>query len=230
MEAVDQTSPQGEVMNYKANLKYFKPRKLKWQIILIVVGLILLAPKGGAVFGVILIIIGVAIIVFKSVGRPSDQDIDGQFNLKIADIRKIAQHRLMLDDDQISMIDPLQFSGYRFDGAQVKKGKDGKMRSSLGEAMIIFFDEGGLHVFTYRFSILDPREEIGMNQYSYRDVVQVYAGSSADNVDNSSVPMETLTIELQGNQKVWITLPQSEDVLRSMQGARQLIMERKRQG
>ena len=177
-------------MNYKANLKYFKKRKLRWQIFFIIVGFLLLFAKNTIALGVILIVIAVVIIIVKSAGRPSDKDIDEQMSLKLRDVRQVAQQRLMLDDDQISMIEPLQFTGYRFEGAQVKRGRDRKLRSSLGEAMLIFFDEGGIHTFTYRFSLVDPKEDIGMNQYSYRDVIQVNAGSSTNTVGNESIPME----------------------------------------
>jgi hypothetical protein len=224
-----ETSVEQPTVNYKTNLKYFKKRKLKWQILLLIIGVVFIAIPAERALGVPLVIIAVALIVWKFVRGPSDKFIDQQMKLKVDNIRQIAQAALMLDDDQIRMVDPLEFSGYRFQGPNlvVKRGRDKKMRSTLGQAIVFFFADNIVGTFRYTFSLVDPTEDRSSNRFSYQDVISHEVSSSTSNVDkDTSMAMETLTIET-NKQKVWITLPQSDEVVRAMRGASQLIDEKK---
>jgi len=118
-------------MNYKKNTKYFREAKLKFAIFLLVIGFFGLFYKG---LGAILIVIGIGIIILQYTGRSTDSEMDAQLNSQLDDIVERGKRECNIDDSQIRNVDPLVRKGYRLDKALKKKGKDGKMRSSLGEA------------------------------------------------------------------------------------------------
>ena len=216
-------------MEYKKNLKYFRQPKLKFDIFLIIVGVALFFPHNGAVFGVIFLVIGILLIVRQYRNRSSDGDMDAQLNGAVANVVEVAKQKLNLDDDQIQLVDPLLFCGYRLENALTKKGKDGRMRSSVGTATVFFFEEGGIHTYDTNFSMVKPEEAQETHFISFKQVTSVSSNSHMETVKGGSVTMETLRIERGDKPPLWITLPQSDGVVRAMNGAREFIRERTKQ-
>jgi len=213
-------------MDYQKNAKYFIKPSLKWPIIICVVGLFLIAAKG---VGLLFIALGIFLIVRQYIGRSTDVQIDESLSSSLGDIRQTAQERLMLDDEQINLVDPLQVSGYLYEGSMTKKGKDGQVRASRGEGMVIFFDENILYIYNTQFSIVKPEQTVDLGQHAYRDIQNINSHSSMTVIGKENVNMETLTIELANGKSAWIRLPQSPEVMRSMNGVIQLYRQKKSQ-
>lgn len=215
-------------MDYKKNLKYFRKPKLKFDVFLIIVGFFSAFFTHG--LGAILLLLGVYLIVRQYTGRSTDAEMDAQLNGVLDTMVDTAKLKLNLDDDQIQMVDPLLVSGYQMvNGALTKKGKDGLMRSSVGGGLVFFFDENSIHTYTMNFSLIKPEQSQETGFASYKEVEHVTSNTSTQNIKNESVSMETLNIDIHGGKSMQITLPQSPDTVRSMNGAIQLIRERKSQ-
>ena len=215
-------------MDYKKNLKYFRKPKLKFDIFLIIVGFFSALAANG--LGAIVLLLGVFLIVRQYTGRSTDAEMDAELNSVLDTMVDTAKQKLNLDDDQIQMVDPLLVSGYQMGGALTKKGKDGTMRSSVGGGLVFFFDENSIHTYTMKFSLIKPEQTQETGFASYKEVEHVSSNTSTQEIKGGeSVSMETLKIDIHGDKSMHITLPQTPDTVRSMNGAIQLIRERKSQ-
>jgi len=229
-------------IDYQRNAKYFRPTSYKGGIILISIGIIaLFSGKAGLIFLGLLTAGGGAFLIYRQVaGRPSDAEIDRQVAGIHAELRQRALAKLGLDEVEVGLIDPVVVSGYFFgplsSGYQAKKGKDGTFRSSNYEGVTIFFAEQELHSYKYQMSLItQDAARVQTDVYFYRDVVSV-------STDLISIPVkvigkekpevvqsEIFKLTTSGGTTVTCSMNVSGDHSGPIQGARQLVRDKKMQ-
>jgi len=228
-------------IEYERNAKYFKPVSYKAGIGLGVIGLILLfTGSAGAVFVGLLFAGTGAFLIYRQVaGRPSDAEVVRQIQAIMAELRQRALDKLGLDAEEVRLIPPIIVGGYFLgslgSGFQVKKGKDGKLRSSIIEGVAIFFAEQELHAYKYQVSLVEKDESSeSTDVYFYRDVVSVSTKSSSRSVSvvGETKPQiwktEVFTLTTSGGTDVECSMDASDGVAGArIQGARQLVRDKK---
>jgi hypothetical protein len=222
-------------LDYKKNRKYFKPMSLKPGIALAALGLLALmtAPGAGKLLGLLLLAGGAALIYFQLVGRPTDEEIDRAALSVVRSSQQRAIAKLGLDEDQVKVIDPVLIDGYVFQSQTVKRGKDGIFRSPRYEGVVLLFSEQQLYSYKLQFSLVEEdRVSEQTDEYFYRDVVSISTQSDSIKVSDVGGSSKTVNLELfklttSGGTSVTSAIRDEGLVSRSLQGARQLIREKK---
>lgn len=220
-------------MDYAKNKRYFEPMNLKIAIIACVVGLILtFTDKETLVFGLIVLAVGVLLIVAKVKGRPTDADIDAAVTSQVSDMKARALRKLGLDEDEVSEIAPITFDGYVYSNAKIKKGNDGKYRSSKYQAVMFFFSSNEVHCYTYDFSIVDNTQRESTDVYFYKDIVSVSTQTEGTEYTvgkgkSDQFDYEYFKLTTTGGTSISCAVRNIDDAQRSINGMRSLIKTKK---
>ena len=224
-------------INYAQNVKYFKPTSYKPGIICIVVGVLLLffGSAGPVIIGLLLAGLGGFLIYRQTADRPTDEDIDRQVRGVLSELKPRALEKLGLDADEVNLIDPIIVGGKLFGGRnQVRKGKDGVIRSSGCEGVVIFFGEQELHAYKYEVSLVTSNLTSDQTDvYFYRDVVSVSTKSdtiqvSIDGVKTQQIALELFKLTTSGGTTIECSTSATANTMeRDIHGARQLIRNKK---
>lgn len=163
-------------METKRNLKYFTSKGLTPLMIValavILVGVILFIPWATRFVGVILLVVGIGLAIFAGGGKASGDDIEYQVGEKMKNMHERGMVRFELFEKSLKYLQPITLRGYEFsDDVYYKKGSDGKNRTSIFSAAILFFTGEKLHIHRRRFSFVDDLldEELG-GSYKYIDL------------------------------------------------------------
>ncbi len=177
-------------METKRNLKYFTSKGISpatlvgW--ILIVAGVILAMISRSTRFpGIIGMVVGVGVLIFASSGKASGDDIEYQVGEKMRNMIERGMIRFELFEKSLKFLQPLVLRGYEFnDEVYYKKGSDGKNRTSMFSAAVLFFTGERINIHHRHFSFIDDQidEELG-GSYKYIDL---------DHAEVQSVPFERL--------------------------------------
>lgn len=219
-------------MDYKKNAKYFKPLNLKVPIILIIVGLIVLFSIDTFV-GLLIVAAGIAWIVLQIKGKPTDEDIDAAVTSQLKNMKMRALKKLGVDEDEVSEITPITFDGYVYDKrAIIKRGKDGKYRSSKYQAVMFLFSSNEVHCFTYDFSIVENSQKESTDVYFYKDIVSVSTQTdgteySVGKGKSSQFDYEYFKLTTTGGTSISCSVRNIDDAQRSINGMRSLIKSKK---
>lgn len=163
-------------METKRNLKYFTSKGVSpltiigW--VLAVIGIAFLAFRSTRLIGVAGLVVGLALVIGAGGGKASGDDIEYQVGEKIKDLHERGMKRFELFEKSLKFIQPLVLRGYEFnDDVYYKKGSDGKNRTSMYNAVILFFTGEKLHIHHRHFSFIDDTidEELG-GSYRYVDL------------------------------------------------------------
>jgi hypothetical protein len=228
-------------IDHGRNAKYFEPTSYKGGIALGVVGLILLltGKPAAALWGLLFAGLGAFLIYRQTAGRPTDADIERQVHAVMAELPQRALQKLGLDADEVTLIDPIIVGGFFHGtlgtGSRVKRGKDGRLRSSLFEEVAIFFAEQELHAYKYQVSLVRMDESSERTDvYFYRDVVSVSTRSSSRPVPvvgearPQAFKTEVFTLTTSGGTDIECAMAATDDVVgHNIQGARQLVRNKK---
>lgn len=218
-------------IDYAGNRKYFKPRNWKAAAALIFLGVVVAGQSIG--LGLLMLLCGAGMLYYNFGGRKSDESIDRELIGQMANMRGHAQQHLLLDDDQISMIEPLILTGYvrGARGLLTKKGKDGQWRTSRVEGIVIFFDEDQLHAYSKRFSLVNENENVlqTTDEYFYQDVVSIATSTSEWTTPDGNVETyERFILTTSGGTRTECAMFDAGGAAQALQGARSLIREKKR--
>jgi hypothetical protein len=227
-------------INYHENKKYFQPVSYKKGIVFVVIGLLFLFTGSAAPIVIGLIIAGVGgFLIYRQVaGRPSDYEINRQVDEVMSEIINRALRKLALDLDEVKLIEPIVLGGY-FLGSlgaplRVRKGKDGRFRSSSFEIVVLFFGEQELHAYKYQMSLIAEESREHTDVYFYRDVVSVSTSSSSRAVTvvgetkQQVWQSEVFTLTTSGGTAIECSMSATDDsATRAIQGARQLVRNKK---
>ena len=181
---------------------------------------------------VILYIIGA---IFGSNAESDDDKYDRIARERMANIKSRALNRLGLDADEVKEVPPIVVSGYDFSRQNIKAwiGKDGKPRSNFYKAVVIFFSQNEMHIYTSTFSLDDTTEMEGTDVYFYQDIVSVSTAPNNIHVDgkdkNNDIDIQTIAFRLvtKGGTSVTVDIFNNYDVERSVNAMRALLRERK---
>lgn len=222
-------------MNYQKNLKYFSEFSLKMPIALIVIGAIVFlagvsGSAGAAIFGLLLLAGGIAIIYFKVKGKMSDQDYDKAVLSMLDGVNQKALNKLGVDEDEVREIDPITFDGYVVQGFDyAKKGKDNKWRTNKYQSTTLMFSANEVHCYTYSYSTTEEKKSESTDVYFYKDIVSVSTAS-----DTVRYPGETKDTEYEyfklttaGGTALTVTLRDVDGAQRSINAMRQLLKQKK---
>ncbi|MBQ4042365.1 MAG: hypothetical protein IJD06_00095 [Clostridia bacterium] len=164
-------------METKRNLKYFTSKGVSpltiVAIVLLVAGLVCCAMgRFMMMTGIILIVVAIGVMIFAGSGKASGDDIEYQVGEKMRDMHEYGMKRFELFEKSLKFLQPQTIRGYEFnDEVYYKKGSDGKNRTSVYNAAILFFTGDKMHIHHKRFSFVDDTvdEELG-GTYRYVDL------------------------------------------------------------
>lgn len=172
---------------------YFAKPKLKWPIILIVLGLFISSQSS---IGLILLIAG-GVWFFLEVkpllDAPGDQTIDSWLVDDIEQLKKRSLERLNIDEaelirDSIVIRGPILWdtNGVPINELTWKKGKDERVRFSINAITIVHLTEHRLSSYQCNYNFIRgvPLNEQD-DEFHYRDVVAV---STRDESTNYTLP------------------------------------------
>lgn len=218
-------------MNYEKNRKYFKPMNLTAGIIACVIGLII-ALVLQVVVGIIIIAVGALLIFLQVKGRPTDADIDAAVTSQLANMKARALQKLGIDEDEVNEIAPISFDGFVYDNALIKRGKDGKHRSSKYQAVMFFFSGSEVHCYTYDFSIVESSQSESTDVYFYKDIVSVSTQTEGSEYSvgkgkSSKFDYEYFKLTTSAGTSISCAVRNIDDAQRSVNGLRNLIKIKK---
>ncbi len=160
-------------METKRNLKYFTTKGmsiLSWiGLGLIAVSLVLYVMRFRLLYVVIGAVVGLGCMIFASSGKASGDDIEYQAGEKVKDMIEYGMKRFTLFEKHLKYLQPLTIRGYQFnDDVYYKKGSDGRNRTSLFSAAVLFFTGERINIHHKHFSFVDETidEELG-GSYKY---------------------------------------------------------------
>lgn len=222
-------------MDYAKNKQYFRPLNLKLGIIISVIGLISICANFSVLLGVLMITAGITFIVLQIMGRPSDEDIDRATKSKLKNMKTRALEKLGVDEDEVNEIAPIVFDGYNYTRSLIKRGKDGKYRSSKYQAVMFFFSSNEVYCYTYDFSIVENSQKEATDVYFYKDIVSV--STQTDGVEYSvgkgkvdpfdPFDYESFKLTTAGGTSISCSVRNYDNAQRSINGMRALIREKK---
>jgi len=112
----------------------------------------------------------------------SDEEYMGMITnrLQALKLKDKALGKIGLDIDQVSEISPVNFGGFVFDEAYVKKLADGSYVSSKYESTWIFFSSTQIYFYTYRFWMDEDKKKEETEEYFYRDVTSLSTSTNEE--------------------------------------------------
>lgn len=171
-------------METKRNLKYFTSKGINPVIVagacVILLGLILLLVPTTKPIGMVIILVGVGVAVFGSGAKSGEADIDNQIIGCTKDMYEQAMIKHEVYEKHfISIIKPIFLRGFDFktDGIYCKKGPDHKYRTSIYNAVQLFFTRDRIYVYGKHISLVDSGEEANYeyaDSYLYADIKGAY--------------------------------------------------------
>lgn len=184
---------------------YFKELKLKWPIILLVIGLLMLSQSSTAGIGLLVLITGGAWLFFEIkpvMDAPGDQTVDAWLVDDIEHLKKRSMDRLNIEEaelirDSVVIRGPILWSIYGVPTEELvwKKGKDARVRFSINAVTVVHLTEHRLSSYQcdYNFMRGVPLNERD-DEFHYRDVVAV---STRDDSTNYTLPNGVLMKQAQ---------------------------------
>lgn len=232
-------------MNYSRNRKYFQPTSKVGPVLMLVLGgfvafmglgnLSISTSAGLTIllFGTALIAGGIAILLSISRGSVTDEEIDKVVAEYAEQVRGTALAKLNVDPSEVASVDPLIVLGYDFnDATLIRRGKDLKYRTNVAELVVIWFAEDVLHAYKEHFS-LTSKNFAGneTHTYFYKDVVSISTTQGKVNAKlakGGKITYDEFRLTTSGGTSIGCSILNEQLSERSIQGARTLVMERKR--
>lgn len=228
-------------MDYSRNLKYFDEFSLKLPGILIAIGVIafLIGTGGSAgalIFGILMIAAGVAYIVLKKKGTPTDEEYDNICSSQCNNMTQKALNKLGVDEDEVKEIAPIVFDGYCYSGFdKFKQGKDNKWRTNKYQAVQLFFSANEVHVYTYTFTTTEDKKTESTDVYFYKDIVSVSTATETAKLketvkgktEDKDVEFECFKLTTAGGTAFEVSVRDSDSAQRSINAMRQLLRAKK---
>lgn len=232
-------------MDYELNRRYFAGQSSLGPAILISMGvfflLILLSNLampwcdivGTIPFG----ILGIPLIVFgiilrKKTKQPpiSDERYDINVRSNLTTLREQAINALGIDESEVQEIEPIEFDGYSYTGANnIKQGKDGRYRSNKYQSVIIFFSENEAHVYKYTFDTTIDKHSEETEVYFYSDIVSVSTSTDIIETMGKKIESDYFKLTTAGGNALTVSVFEQNGVQQSINAMRALLREKKQQ-
>ena len=181
-------------MDYAKNRQYFRKstkstKTLIVGILLIVLGLGFLVgiriPGSSPILGIILLIIG-GLIIYRFIGKSiSDEEYDNSIKSALSKVENDALENLDIDKAEIQEVEPITFKCFNYDTFDnIKKGKDGKIRTDRYKAVIIYPTQNELNTYEYDFSTTEELKMKTGTTYFYKDIVSISVSTKTRSISN----------------------------------------------
>lgn len=237
-------------MDYAKNRQYFRKstKTLIVGILLIVLGLGFLVgiriPGSSPILGIILLIIG-GLIIYRFIGKSiSDEEYDNSIKSALSKVENDALENLDIDKAEIQEVEPITFKCFNYDTFDnIKKGKDGKIRTDRYKTVIIYPTQNELNTYEYDFSTTEELKMKTGTTYFYKDIVSISVSTktrSISNIQNKKINLnkiadkfvedivityEDLRIITKGGSSLNVSLIGQNDSIKAL---RTLLKEKKR--
>ncbi len=163
-------------METSRNLKYFTSKGVApltivgW--VLVILGVIALMVRIPWYISIGVAVVGFVLVGVTSGGKSSGDDVEYQAGERVKDMIEQGMVRFELFEKSLKFIQPVTLRGYEFDDTvYYKKGSDGKNRTTVYSAAVLFFTGERINVHRLRFSFIDPEvDEVLGGSYKYIDL------------------------------------------------------------
>ncbi len=215
-------------MNFKYNLKYFTGKE--WPVPLgsgmVLIGLLpaVLQIMGLPMmffipFGVIAAVVGACFVIFTLGGKTSDAEFAEQVQRFTSGMQDSALKKLGIEEKHVKVMplyDPYRFGEYDFTGSEellVKRGKDGKIRSSIYSETLLLFMSEKLGLYRQRFSFIKDYNEFFLDVIPYTEIDSVFVteGVYKTNYEKNNLTAKYVMFNLKSTQDTLITIPAHND-------------------
>ena len=169
-------------METKRNLKYFTAPPISvialigW--IIAGIGVIMMFFRWLRMAGILVAIVGFAVVIFSSGGKSTDSDIDFQIAERIKNLQELNEKmHEVYEKSFLKQRKPIDLRGYDFETDETpfyyKKGADGISRTNYFEGVNLIFTSEKIYLQGRRFSITDEAvdEEIS-GQWFYNELTE----------------------------------------------------------
>ena len=135
-------------------------------------------------------LIGLGIGIFAMVRRIKDSDIDTQIERFTRDIEAEAVRKTGLDEKKLTTFPPHTINVFEFGRtpeSMLKKGSDGKIRTSDFAACVFLFGAQRMFVYRRAVSLIEDRLEETMDAFPYTDIDKVVQSQETFTCDKPAV-------------------------------------------
>ncbi|MFA6948473.1 MAG: hypothetical protein WCQ72_05785 [Eubacteriales bacterium] len=167
-------------MDFRGNNKYFRfynPIAMIIGVVFIAIGVALtIMMDFDPYFGIGPAIVGIVLIVFDLGRRTKDSDINSQVDREIKDQTFHAQETLGIDDKKIRLHETFEYREYSFDDPEtllVKRGGDGKYRTSVFCASEVFLTTVKMFIHSKTFSLIEDKKSESTIEIPYEQLDEV---------------------------------------------------------
>ena len=226
-------------MDYKANQKFFKGSGGAFWKLLIIASLVLTVVPPH-IFGVIVLVAG---IVYKAMGKKDYDVIRKQCEKMISKAKQDGMQRLGIDEGEVGLIAPMVIHGFEYTGRvsskEISKATwvevslpDGKkiLATPIYSICVIFFTEHVVQRYEHIFSLVSDDEIKNTDEYFYKDIVSVSTAAESGKYpvgkEEKSYKYDTLVISTAGGKAACSTINAS-GIQDSINGFRSLLKQKK---
>ena len=191
---------------------------------ILIVGLILIV---GGVVGLTLCILWINRV---RRARVTDAQMDALVAYVEAGVKARSLSALNLDPLEVASVNPLVTSGYNFSSAtSMKVGVDAQWRSNVAEAAIVYFAADVLHAYQETITLAQWQTlSVRTDSYFYTDIVSISTEMTFNKYRNHSISNHEFRLTTSGGTSISCGFVSSPERQRSIQGAKSLVIERKR--
>lgn len=113
----------------------------------------------------------------------SDEEYDQLVRDKCAslNLKQKALDKTGIDESQVKEIAPIEFQHWHYDkNTRVKRGKDGKYRTSSYQVTWMFFSDKQVFVYQYTFNMDEDGKKERTEEYFYKDITNFSTSSESE--------------------------------------------------
>ena len=138
-----------------------------------------------SLIGIILLIIG-GLIIYNFIKKSiSDEEYDNSIKSALSKVENDALENLDIDKAEIQEVEPITFKCFNYDTFDnIKKGKDGKIRTDRYKAVIIYPTQNELNTYEYDFSTTEELKMKTGTTYFYKDIVSISVSTKTRSISN----------------------------------------------
>lgn len=176
-------------MSYSAFYKFFKGKM--WPIFAgigtaavgLIMALVFMRMRNlffMSTVGVIIAIVGVALIFIGTGGKANPGDFNHEIQIQLRDYKEKALKAFKLEEKHIKVIpqyEPYQIGEFDFrdeENLMAKKCSDGKVRSNFFVNTMMMFAAQKMCIYSVRFCFTEDNEAVSANQIPYTEIDSMY--------------------------------------------------------
>jgi hypothetical protein len=113
----------------------------------------------------------------------SDEEYDRLVQNKYAglNLKQRALDKTGVDESQVNEISPCEFKHWHYDkNTRVKRGKDGRMRTSAYQVTWLLFSDKQVYVYQYTFNMDEDGKKERTEEYFYKDITNFSTSSESE--------------------------------------------------